>query len=434
VLIGMALWVRIALVLVLVLINAVLAGSEIALISLREPQIRRLEGRGRAGRLLGRLARDPNRFFATIQIGITLAGFLASAAAAVTLAEPLVPYLSAFGTWAEPIAIIVVTLVLAFFTLVLGEIAPKRIAMQRSEQWSMAVAIPLHYLAVVFRPLVSLLSASSDLVVRLAGGETTSARATIDLEELKDHILLEQTLGESHQEVLIGALEVAERSLREVSIPRTDVFVLDADDTCSQALALLVASGHSRAPAAAGRSLDLAVGVVHLRDLVSADPEQRVREVAGEAAMLPETLSVLEALRRMQGTRQQMALIVDEHGGIDGVITIEDLVEEVVGEIYDETDRDVLSVERGADGSMTVPGRFPVHDLVDLGVEAPAGDYTTVGGLVVDLLGRIPDRPGDAVTIPGWELTVLAVGRRAIRSVLLVPEPDQSGSSDRSSE
>jgi putative hemolysin len=138
--------------------------------------------------------------------------------------------------------------------------------------------------------------------------------------------------------------------------------------------------------------------------------------------MFPETLPVLEALRRLQSSRQQMALVVDEHGGIDGIVTIEDLVEEVVGEIYDETDRDVVSAKRDPDGSIVVPGRFPVHDLVDLGVEAPEGDYTTVAGLVVDLLGAIPTGPGDTAHIPGWRMTVLAVGRRAIRSVRLTPE------------
>ncbi|RPI26292.1 MAG: HlyC/CorC family transporter [Actinobacteria bacterium] len=425
----MDLWLRIGLVLVLVAVNAVLAGSEIALIALREPQIRRLETRGRTGRVLSRLARDPRSFFATIQIGITLAGFMASAAAAVTLAEPLVPYLDVFGTWAEPVAVIVVTLVLAFVTLVFGEIAPKRIALQRSEQWSTTIALPLHYLAVFFRPIVWLLSASSDFIVRLAGGEPGTARETIDLEELKDHILFEHRLGASHQEVLVGALEVAERTLREVGIPRPDVFVLDADELCPAALQDLVASGHSRAPAAPDRALDQAVGIVHMRDLVLSDGSRRVAQIARDAAMFPETLPVLEALRRLQASRQQMALVVDEHGGIDGIVTIEDLVEEVVGEIYDETDRDVVSVKRETNGSIVVPGRFPVHDLVDLGVEAPEGDYTTVAGLVVDLLGSIPTGPGETVHIPGWQLTVLAVGRRAIRSVRLTPETGSDQSS-----
>jgi putative hemolysin len=415
------LWLRIGMVVVLVALNGALAGSEIALISLREPQIRRLEERGRTGQVLARLARNPSRFFSTVQIGITLAGFLASAAAAVTIAEPLERNLTIFGTWARPVAIIVVTLVLVLFTLVFGEIAPKRIALQRSEQWAIAVALPLHYLAAAFRPVVWLLGASSDLIVRLAGGDPDPERRAIDLEELKDSILFEHDLAADHQDVIVGALEVAERILREVSVPRPEVFVLDADSSCSSALDDLVASRHSRAPVAPGRALDLAVGVVHVRDLVIAAERPRVTDVAVEAPMFPETLPALEALRRLQATRQQMALVVDEHGGIDGIVTVEDLVEEVVGEIYDETDRDIVSATKAEDGSIVVPGRFPIHDLVNLGVEAPEGEYTTVAGLVVDLLGAIPVDAGETVRIPGWELTVLIVRRNAIRSVKLTP-------------
>jgi putative hemolysin len=415
-------WLRIGLVLILVAINAVLAGSEIALISLREPQIRRLEERGRTGAILGRLARDPGRFFSTVQIGITLAGFLASATAAVTLAEPLVPRLTFLGTWARGIAVTAVTLVLALVTLVFGEIAPKRIALQRSEQWSMAVALPLHYLAIAFRPVVWLLGVSSDLIVRLAGGDTDSPRQAIDLAELKESILFEHDLTADHQDVLVGALEVAQRILREVSVRRPDVFVLDADWTCEAALPDLIASRHSRAPAAPDRALDRAVGIVHLRDLVLAGGTQRVADVAGEAPTFAETLAALEALRSLQATRQQMAFVVDEHGGIDGIVTVEDLVEEVVGEIYDEIDRDIVSISREPDASIVVPGRFPVHDLIDLGIEAPDGEYTTVAGLVVDLLGAIPTVPGDTVRIPGWTLTVLAVTRNAVRSVRLSPD------------
>jgi putative hemolysin len=219
--------------------------------------------------------------------------------------------------------------------LVFGEIAPKRIALQRSEQWSMAVALPLHYLAIAFRPVVWLLGVSSDLIVRLAGGDTDSPRQAIDLAELKETILFEHDLTADHQDVLVGALEVAQRILREVSVRRPDVFVLDADWTCETALQDLIASRHSRAPAAPDRALDRAVGIVHLRDLVLAGGTQRVADVAGEAPTFAETLAALEALRSLQATRQQMAFVVDEHGGIDGIVTVEDLVEEVVGEIYD---------------------------------------------------------------------------------------------------
>lgn len=397
----------------LVLLNAVLAGSEIALISLRESQLDRLERRGGAGRIVARLARDPNRFLATIQIGITLSGFLASAAAAVTLAEPLVPHLGFFGTAADTVAIVVITLLLSFLTLVIGELAPKRLALQRSEGWALAVARPLHWLSVFSRPAVWLLSRSTDVVVRLLGGEPGARREEIDLEELREMVIANRTMHEDHQDVLIGAFEVADRTVGEVMTPRPDVFWLGADVSVKEAISRLTAAGHTRAPVTSGSGLDEAFGVAYLLDLLAADGDDAVGDTVGVPLVLPESVGVLDALRRLQDSRQQMALVVDEFGGIDGIVTAEDLVEELVGEIYDESDPDVLDAERQPDGSVIVSGRFPIHDLVDVGVELPEGEYRTVAGLVLDELGRLPVR-GDRVLIGGWEIEVLAVDRRTV--------------------
>jgi putative hemolysin len=411
----------------LVLINAVLAGSEIALISLREAQLVRLEREGGAGRVVARLARDPNRFLATIQIGITLSGFLASAAAAVSLAEPLVPVFGLFGGAAESVAILVVTLILSFFTLVLGELAPKRIALQRSEQWARVIARPLHVLAVVSKPAVWLLSVSTDAVVRLLGGEPAAAREEIDLEEMREMVMSHRRLHEDHQEVLLGAFEVAERAIADVMTPRPRVFTLDTGTKVEDAMRLLAGAGHTRAPVVrVEQGLDAAVGIVNIVDLVLVDPGSFVEDHAGEPVVLPESVLVLSALRTLQQRHQQMALVVDEFGGIDGIVTAEDLVEELVGEIYDETDRDVLSARSDPDGSVVVPGSFPIHDLVDLGIEVPDGEYRTVAGLILERLGRI-GRPGDEVRVNRWELAVESAGRRTVDVVRFVPLQDVGG-------
>jgi putative hemolysin len=405
----------------LVTLNAVLAGSEIALISLREAQITRLERKGRAGQVVARLARDPNRFLATIQIGITLAGFLASAAAAVTLAEPLTPYFGWFGNGADTAAIVSVTLVLAYFTLVFGELAPKRLALQFAERWSLVVGRPLTWMAVVTKPVVWLLSVSTDVVVRLLGGKPGSSREEVDLEELREMVVAHRDLHEDHQEVLLGAFEVADRTLGEVMTPRTDVFTIEAGTSASDAIRLLAAAGHSRAPVVDGdQGLDAAFGVVSLLDLVVADPAASVERLAAEPVVLPGSVLVLVALRTLQELHQQMALVVDEFGGIDGIVTTEDLVEELVGEIYDETDRDILTAARNADGTLTVPGRFPIHDLVDLGISAPEGDFRTVAGLVIERLGRVA-RSGDTVDVDDWEIAVEEVEGRSITSVRFRP-------------
>ena len=410
---------QIALVAVLVLINGVLAGSEIALISLRESQIARLESGSAAGRRLAELARDPNRFLATIQIGITLSGFLASATAAVTIAEPLIPLLEFAGDAAGLVAIILVTLVLTFVTLVLGELAPKRLALQRAESWSMVVAVPLHWASVASRPVVWLLSKSTDFIVEVLGGEAKHTREEIAVEELRDLIAAHRGLSEEHQDVLAGAFEVADRTVRQVLVPRSEVIVIDSYEKNGEALSLLLEEGHSRAPVAPRRDLDAAVGIVHLPDLVKADPGSPVGRGFGEPVVLPETLPVLVSLRRLQVERQQMALVVDEHGGVEGIVTVEDIMEELVGEIYDETDLDLVSVRLRSDGSVVVPGSFPLHDLVDIGIEIHGSDQTTVAGLVLGELGRLPKEPGDIVVVGGWSFRVTAIRGRRITEVTI---------------
>jgi putative hemolysin len=406
---------------VLVLLNALFAGSEMALISLREGQIKALEREGgRAGHTLVKLARDPNRFLATIQIGITLAGFLASATAAVSLAEPVVPLLDFLGTAANPVAIALVTVVLTFFTLVFGELAPKRLAMQYALRWALLVARPLDVLSTLSRPVVWALSASTNVVVRLFGGNPEADSEQLSPEELRDLVDTQRHLNPEQRTIISGALEIHERRLREVLVPRRAVFTLAADLPVPAARAELAASGHSRAPVATAGHLDEVVGMVHLRDLL--DDDVRLVDVVREPLVLPDSVRVADALKRFKVEHEQFALVVDEHGAVDGIVTLEDLLEEVVGEIYDETDRDVMAVRTEKDGSMILPGTFPKHDLVDLGVEmadAPDGDYTTIAGLILVELGRIPEQPGDVVEVSGWRLEVVSVAHHAITSVRL---------------
>ncbi|MGC5333621.1 hemolysin family protein [Micromonospora sp. DT62] len=426
-----SIWTQLALVGVLVVLNAVFAGSEMALVSLRDSQIQRLERTSRAGRVLARLAKDPNRFLATIQIGITLAGFLASAAAAVSLAKPLVPLLSAFGGAAETVAIVVVTLALTFVTLVFGELAPKRIAMQAAERWALLVARPLDLLSSVTRPAVWALGATSDLVVRLVGLNPKHEPDEIGPDELRDIVAGNHGFTKEQRTIIAGAVEIADRQLRAVLVPRLQVFTLDSGTTAEAARLLLAATGHSRAPVVRHGGLDDAVGVIHLRDLVGVPEDRPVDECARPPMLLPDSLPVVDALRQFKAERQHIALVVDERGAVDGIVTLEDILEEIVGEIYDETDRDVRSVRTEPDGALLLPGTFPVHDLVDLGVELPSrpgGDYTTIAGLLLACLGHIPTVAGESVVVDGWELEVTRIDHRAIVGVRLrrqaEPAPD----------
>ncbi|MFF4880278.1 MULTISPECIES: hemolysin family protein [unclassified Micromonospora] len=412
---------QLALVAVLVLVNAALSGSEMALVTLREGQLRRLSRRTSAGDRLVRLTRDPNRYLATIQLGITLAGFLASAAAAVSLAEPLVAPLGFLGAAARPAAVVLVTVVLTFVTLVFGELAPKRLAMQRAERWALLSVGPLDLLARLSRPAVWLLSRATDAVVRLAGGDPRASRQEMTEEELREMLVSQRGLSAQQREILTGAFDIAGRTLREILVARREVTALPAGLAADEGVRKLAAAGRSRAPVTGPGGLDEVVGVVHIRDLVQAGAGT-VGERVRPPLLLPVTLPVAEALRQLRQEHQQLALVVDEHGGIDGIVTLEDLLAEVVGELYDETDRDVRGVIRESDGSLLVAGDFPLHDLPDLGVRLSfplSREYTTVAGLVLARLGHLPSEPGETVRLPGLTLEVVEVADRAVRRVRL---------------
>lgn len=410
-------WVQLVLVAALVVLNAAFAGSEMALVSLREGQLQRLERRSHSGRVLARLARDPNRFLATIQIGITLAGFLAAASAAVALAEPLVEPLGFLGGLAEAGAVALVTLGLTFVTLVFGELAPKRVAMQRAERWGLLAARPLAGLARVTRPVVWLLGRTTDIAVRLMGGDPKLQREEVTEEEIKDMVAAQTSFSPQQRTIISGAFEISGRTLREVLVPRTSVFGLPASLPASEGCRRLLAAGHSRTPVY-DPNLDHVVGIVHLRELVGA--EGAVGDHARQASYFPETAEVLDVLRILQRDRQQMAVVIDEHGSTAGLVTLEDLIEELVGEIYDEVDPDIAAVQRDGSGSLVVAGSFPIHDLPDIGAALPTGDYATVAGLVLDRLGHIPDA-AESVEVDGWRLEVLAVRGQAITQVRLTP-------------
>ncbi|MTV26596.1 HlyC/CorC family transporter [Nitriliruptoraceae bacterium ZYF776] len=395
----------------LVLLNAVFAGSEIALISLRETQLARLERTTAAGPVLARLAREPNRFLSTIQIGITLAGFLASATAAVTLSEPLVEPLAFLGRAARPTSILLVTAGLSFVTLVAGELAPKRLAMQRAERWALLVARPLSLLAVAASPVIWVLSRTTDLLVRLLGGDPNRDREDVTHEEVHDLVTGTGLYEGFERQVISGALEVVGRTLRQVVTPRTDVLALPAALSVDDALRELAAAGHSRAPVYR-HHLDDADRFVSVLGLLGRDGT--VDDHAAATLVVPETLGVLDTLRRLQTERRQLALVINEHGGLEGIVTVEDLVEELVGEIYDEHDRDVVGVVTRDDGTRELPGRFPVHDLVDLEVDLRGDEQaTTVGGLFGEILGRLPV-VGDRIDLGTHRLEVIEVEGRTV--------------------
>jgi putative hemolysin len=410
--------VALALIGLLILLNAVFAGSELALISLHRGEVERLTNRGRAGRALARLLHDPNRFLATIQLGVTLTGFLASATAAVALATLTARYLGGLGAAAEPVAVVLVTIGLTLITLVVGELTPKRLALQHPTGWALVMSRPLDALARLATPVIWLLSRATNACVRLLGGDPGATRHEPTEQQIADLVGSHGVYGHAHRRIITSALTLGQRSLKEVVVPRRDVLALPEDLAAAEALQRLVRSGHSRAPVYRD-TFDDADRVVAAIALVGS--QGRVRDHARSVPALPETLDVVEGLHRLQSSRRQLALVVDEYGGVEGIVTVEDLVEELVGDIYDEHDRPQERPSRRDDGALELPGRFPVHELEQVGIQLTARrSAATVGGLVSLQLGRLPD-PGDVVEVEGYRITVLSVAGRAVRRLLVEP-------------
>jgi putative hemolysin len=430
-------WLDIVLVVVFVLVGGIFAGAEIALVSLREVQVRTLSERGSRGAALARLLGDPNRFLAAVQVGVTLAGFLSAAFGASTLAGPLSDWLVGRGLgegMADPLALVLVTLVISYVSLVVGELTPKRLALQRAEGFSLVVARPLNTIARLFRPVVWLLSVSTNVLVRLLGGDPRAGGEAISQEELRDLVAAHESLSSDERRLIDEVFRAGDREVREVMTPRTEVEFLDASTTVSRAARQLAESGHSRYPVI-GRDQDDVVGFVHVRDLLlpthPAGRAATVGDLAREVKRLPGTAGVLTALSEMRRENHHLAVVVDEYGGTDGIVTLEDLIEEVIGEIYDEYDEDVAPEgDEEPGGPHEVEGLLNLDDFAQAtGLRLPEGPYETVAGYVLAELGRIPD-VGAAVEVEGRTLTVTELDGRRIARLAVSPAPDPAPAAD----
>lgn len=425
--------VNIALVLGFVLLGGVFAAAEMALVSLRESQVRRIEKSGPRGVRTAELARNPNRFLSTVQIGVTLAGFFSAAYGASEIAPGVVPLLEAagLGAAAGPVAFIGMTLLVAYLSLVLGELAPKRLALQRPVVFTRILAPPLIAFSRAMRPVIWLLSVSTDAVVRLLGGDPRARREGISSEELWDMVAESELLEESSRSIVADVFGAGDRTLQEVMRPRTEVTFIDGATTIADARSMVRDGPYSRFPVI-GKGPDDVLGFVHIRDLMPRDEAQDrrpVRTIAREILALPGTNRVLPSLSRMRKVNQHIALVVDEYGGTDGVVTLEDLVEELVGEIYDEYDTGAEHEDRVsvANGTIDVDGGLILQEFrAASGIELPEGHYETVAGFIMDRLGRLL-RAGDRVQVPGYVLTVLSMDRLRIARVRVTPATDRPG-------
>ena len=419
---------NIGIVLVLILIEGVFVAAEISLVSLREGQIRAMAESGRRGAAVAKLVSDPNRFLAAVQIGVTSTALLSSAFGAVTLSNTAKKSLIAHG-WSQGLAgatgIIGVTLVISFVTLVIGELVPKRLALQRTEATAGLFAGPLNRIVSVFGPVIWLLSRSTNVVVRLLGGDPNAGREPISQEELRGLVAAHESLSSDERRLIDDVFAAAERSISEVMVPRTDVVFLEASLTVSKAVKIAADTPHERYPVVGDDSDDV-LGFVHVRDLLFGDParDRTVGAAAREIKKLPGTKHVLAALSEMRREAHHIAIVVDEYGGTDGIVTLEDLVEEVIGDIRDDRVPDEDQPRRYSGGVVELDGKENLDEVAEVsGLELPEGPYATLGGFVMAELGRLP-RQHDRVTHDGYLLDVLEVeGRRAAR-IRVTPPPE----------
>jgi putative hemolysin len=416
--------------LLFILIGGYFSASEIALVSLREGQVRRLAEAGKRGRAVARLWEDPSRFLSAVQVGVTFAGFFAASYGGATLAVELQHVLVRRGLsegLAGTVSLVLVTLLVSYVSLVLGELVPKRLALQRPETIALFVGPVLDRIAKVLRPVIWFLSVSTNAVVRSLGIDPHVKADEVSEEELRDLVGSHEELTPEERQVLTDVFTATDRVLREVMVPRTEVDFLSRSVGVEEAAAYVENRSHSRYPVT-GDSLDDVLGIVHVRDLLTAahrrdhgeDGPETVGELARQPLTLPGSLPLIPALSQMR-RHGHMAIVIDEYGGTDGIVTLEDLIEELVGDIEDEYDLRGRSSGQRQDGSVELDGLLHRDDIKELtGLELPEGPFNTLAGFIISQLGRIPE-VGDSVEALDHRFTVTEMDGRRVARIRITP-------------
>ena len=391
----------IVILIILIGINAFFASSEIAFISLNDAKIEKQAKDGdKKAKSIQNMLKDPSKFLATIQIGVTLAGFLSSAFAADTFAEVLSPKLYNLmpfiqeQTW-RAISIILITLILSYFTLVFGELVPKRLAMKYTEKIAFSSVGIIKAISVVASPFVKLLTLSTNAVSKIFK-ITENEEEVVTEEEIRMMIDVGEekgVIGVAAKEMLNNVFEFNDKIVSEIMVPRTEVFALDKELTIKEVIDILSEdTRYSRVPVYE-ETIDNIVGIVYIKDILLSkkDENRKIKELMKKAYYVPETITVDKLFEEMRKNKKQISIVIEEHGGTSGIVTMEDILEEIVGEIYDEYDTSENKVVELDSNTYLIDGSLAIYDLEKIfDVEIPEGDYDTISGYLIDLLGRIP--------------------------------------------
>ena len=421
----MSLGLNILLIFVFLLLGSVFAGTELALVSLRGSQIDQMEQEDARGKRVAQIARDPNTFLSTVQIGVTLSGFLSASFGESSISPYIVPIVESWGvptSVAAPLTTIVLTLIISYCSIVISELVPKRIAMQRNEQIARAVVPAIHVFAKVCKPIIWLIGKNTNIIVRLLGFDPNETDSEVSDEELRVLVNTNTNLSKDERTILDDVFDASETIVAEVMRPRADVVFLDGAMPIEEAAAYVREMPYSRYPVT-GKDFDDVLGFVHVRDLLDIrDPEAKtVADVTREGISLPGTSKLLPSLELLRKRGIHLAVVIDEYGGTDGIVTLEDMTEELVGDIRDEYD---LPEEKGGErtertafvnGVATIEGGMTIEDFADLtGIELEDGPYETVAGYFLAHTGKMGE-VGDVLSSDdGYDMTVTQVDGRRI--------------------
>lgn len=392
---------QLIILIVLILVNAFFAASEIAFISLNDAKIELMAKDGdKKAKKIVKMLKEPSKFLATIQIGITLAGFLSSAFASDTFAGKLAPMLHdlvpsiSIETWSG-ISIIIITIILSYFTLIFGELVPKRIAMKKSEVIAFASIGVIQFISSVTSPFVKFLEFSTNVVSKLFG-VTGNEEEVVTEEEIRMMVDVGQekgTIEENEKEMINNIFEFNDRTVSEIMTPRNEIFALDGNLAMADAITEIANDyRYSRIPIYK-ENVDQIVGILYVKDMLLEQKSKntKIKNIAKDAYFVPETKDIDELFSEMRKTKKQIAIVIDEYGGTAGLVTMEDILEEIVGDIFDEFDEFESEYEKIDENTYRLDGGVPIYECKKiLNIDIPEGDYETLSGYLIEALGRIP--------------------------------------------
>ncbi|MFL0249514.1 hemolysin family protein [Clostridium neuense] len=400
---------QLILILILTLINAFFSSAEMAIVSLNKTRLKLLVEEGnKKAQLLERLTEEPTKFLSTVQVGITLAGFFSSASAATGLSNTFGSYLEKVNVpYAKQISLIIVTIVLSYFTLVFGELFPKRVALQKSERIAMVSVRPILFVSKLTLPFVKLLSASTNILIRIVGMNISNLEEKVSIEEIRSVVEAGQEYGvinEIEKAMINSIFEFDDRTAEEVMTPRTEVYLINIDKPLVKYLDELLEEKYSRIPVFQGDS-DNIIGILYMKDFMI---EARkvgfenvdIKNILHQAYFVPERKNIDELFKELQSSKNHMAILIDEYGGFSGIVTIEDLIEEVMGNINDEYDEDEPNIKELDNNVYIVRGIVTIRELnekLNLELDEDSEDYDTLGGLLFKLMGHIPENEEENV-------------------------------------